>query len=380
MSIKKNFVVQNGIEVNQNLIFADSGSGKVGIATTNAQHTLHVRGGIGATDARITGVTTVKDIVINGRITAGSSQGISGQYLISTGTGVTWAALPSVRTVDTQTAIAGQTTFTTQYIVGLLDVYVNGVRLSSDEYTANNSIQVILDFPCFGGETVEFVSYSSVAPGAGFTGIQGLTILEEGVQVGNPLQITSINFVGSAVTASGTGIAVTVYTNPSEPSPWAIVASGIHTSSNVGIGTTNPQFKLHVVGTGTTALYVDGNARITGILTVGSSSVTIDGLTDTIKIGNTIIGDSSGNANYSGVITATAFYGDGSNLTNVGLSSIVGLALTVSLKNGVGGTDIDEVSEVKIIRFNSSSFTINDLGGGEIFIDSQLAFVDGGSF
>ena len=40
--------------------------------------------------------------------------------------------------------------------------------------------------------------------------------------------------------------------------------------SGNGIGTVQ-------IGTGNTALYVDGDARVVGILTIGRSSVTIDG-------------------------------------------------------------------------------------------------------
>jgi hypothetical protein len=39
------------------------------------------------------------------------------------------------------------------------------------------------------------------------------------------------------------------------------------------------------IGIGTTALLVEGNARVTGILTVGSSSITLNGITDTINVG-----------------------------------------------------------------------------------------------
>jgi len=45
------------------------------------------------------------------------------------------------------------------------------------------------------------------------------------------------------------------------------------TNDRVGVGTTNPTHKLHVVG----------DARITGILTVGTGSITINGPTDTIS-------------------------------------------------------------------------------------------------
>ncbi len=58
MSVQKNFVVKNGLEVNTSLIFADTNKNRVGIATTNPQHTLHVRGGIGATELYVSGVAT----------------------------------------------------------------------------------------------------------------------------------------------------------------------------------------------------------------------------------------------------------------------------------------------------------------------------------
>jgi hydrogenase maturation factor len=60
MAINKNFVVKNGIEVNTNLIVADTDSNKVGIGTTVPEYTLHVfQGtGIGATTINVTGVGT----------------------------------------------------------------------------------------------------------------------------------------------------------------------------------------------------------------------------------------------------------------------------------------------------------------------------------
>ncbi len=232
MAIQKNFKITNGLEVNTNLIFADTNSNKVGIATTNPQYTLSVNGGIGVTNSIVTGVSTVNNLVINGRITAGSSLGVSGQYLVSTGDGVSWTVIPKLRTVDKQIAGVGATTFNTTYSVGLLDVFINGVRLSDDEFTADDSATVVLDGACFGGETVEFISYSTSGLGVGYTGIQGLTILEEGTPIGSPLQVTSINFVGGAVTAVGAGYGVTVFLSD------YISSSGIASYSDIaGIST-----------------------------------------------------------------------------------------------------------------------------------------------
>ena len=83
-----------------------------------------------------------------------------------------------------------------------------------------------------------------------------------------------------------------------------------------------------ITGTGSTALLVNGNARVTGILTVGTSSITLNGNTDVVTassfVGN-LTGDATGlsgtpNLNV-GVITATSFSGDGSGLTGVGIGT-----------------------------------------------------------
>ena len=50
MGINKNFTVKNGIEVNDDLIFASAETRKVGIGSTTPEYDLQVRGGIGATN------------------------------------------------------------------------------------------------------------------------------------------------------------------------------------------------------------------------------------------------------------------------------------------------------------------------------------------
>jgi len=90
-----------------------------------------------------------------------------------------------------------------------------------------------------------------------------------------------------------------------------------------------------VVGGGTTQLIVTGNARITGILTIGTSSITLDGSSNQVNVGTGVtlhhtngvqVGGNTlhstvltvNQINASGVITATSFSGDGTNLTNTG--------------------------------------------------------------
>jgi hypothetical protein len=82
---------------------------------------------------------------------------------------------------------------------------------------------------------------------------------------------------------------------------WASTSAGIHTLSNVGVGTTaKSDFKL----------FVEGNAKITGILTVGNQSVTIDGTNNIVNVGSGVT--INGN---TGIISATAIYVGGSQVS-----------------------------------------------------------------
>ena len=59
MAVNKNFVVKNGLEVNTDLLLTDVEKQFVGIGTTVVGHTLHVIGGIGATNLYVSGITTL---------------------------------------------------------------------------------------------------------------------------------------------------------------------------------------------------------------------------------------------------------------------------------------------------------------------------------
>ena len=96
--------------------------------------------------------------------------------------------------------------------------------------------------------------------------------------------ITAASYVGdgSALTGVGGG-------------KFASNATGINTSSNVGIGTTTASSALTVSGDA----YISGNARVVGVMTVCSASVTIDGDNNEVSVGivtvtstQIIVGDS----------------------------------------------------------------------------------------
>ena len=71
MAIDKDFVIRNGIEVNEDLIYADPTSNRVGIGTTLPNSKLEVNGAVYSTDS-ITSETLIssKDGSYTGIITA----------------------------------------------------------------------------------------------------------------------------------------------------------------------------------------------------------------------------------------------------------------------------------------------------------------------
>ena len=75
---------------------------------------------------------------------------------------------------------------------------------------------------------------------------------------------------------------------------WSEQGANIYRNSNVGIGTALPRFTLEVgaVGAAETSLWVNGHARITGILSVGQGTVTIDGNANTINVSNIVVENS----------------------------------------------------------------------------------------
>ena len=107
---------------------------------------------------------------------------------------------------------------------------------------------------------------------------EGFFVQNEGVQVG-PGSFTTMNFIG---TRSGQDL-VTGKVNPSDTQVvdvyikdiWNKTGSGIHTSSNVGIKNSSPQFALDIDGT----LNATGNVTFSNNLTV-SVDLDVDGHTE----------------------------------------------------------------------------------------------------
>jgi hypothetical protein len=126
---------------------------------------------------------------------------------------------------------------------------------------------------------------------------------------------------------------------------WITTAAGIHTLSNVGVGTTNPRFDLEVgaVGASGTSLWVNGDARVTGILTVGTASITLDGSSNRVTVGSGVTIDGN-----TGIIDVSSITLGGNTLTGVGVTSIT----------AGEGISVDQ---------STGNVTITTTGGGESY-------------
>jgi len=265
--------------------FSGSGANLTGIIAGVGIQTSAGLVGTGATilDFRGSGISTIT--VASGIATINIQGGTSSTAQFS-------------RTITTFTATANQTTFSVAYTVGYVDVYLNGARLSSSEYTASNGTSVVLASGATLNDVIDIISYGGT---------------------------------GTALWNVGTG-------------------SSIYSLSYVGIGTTNP----------TTTLQVTGNTLITGVTTITgnlnaagnyyvklarTTNQTITSNVDTL-IGFTATSDTNGW--YSGITTRTT-------------PTVAGTYRVDAIMNWQAGTITNNQTNIQI-RKNGTTFALHQVG------------------
>ena len=102
-------------------------------------------------------------LTVTGSVAADSLQGTGVRYLVADESGSITAQSASAALKSTQafTATAGQTSFniTNGYTTGLVDVFINGTKLSATEFTDTSGTVITLATGSNDGDTVEFVKY-----------------------------------------------------------------------------------------------------------------------------------------------------------------------------------------------------------------------------
>ena len=151
---------------------------------------------------------------------------------------------------------------------------------------------------------------------------------------------------------------------------WVQDSVGINTASNVGIGTS----------AGVERLIVQGDARIVGVLTVGSASVTIDGDNETISVGNTVsIGSTAINVGSGVTIGEEAIYvGSGITISSV-TNQIFIQGEEVIDRWKIGAVGISTTNEVGIGTTAVLDYQLNVLGDSRFtgIVSATYLFGDG---
>ena len=190
-------------------------------------------------------------------------------------------------------------TFASGYTIGYLDAYLNGSRLiEGQDYVATNGSTIDLVSSATGGDVLELLAYKAFNTVA-------LTHAPGNFEVAGDFTVQGNSFLA--------------------------VSNGIGTVTIV---------------IGSTALFVDGNARIVGILTIGSSSITLNGSTNTINVGAGLTFDGN-----TGIVSASQVFAGGVNLANVASGNITPTSIAISDQG------------VNVVTINSSGIT----GGAATF-------------
>ena len=307
MAINKNFIVKNGFEASTDLILANADTRKVGIGTTNPEYTLHVNGGIGATDSFVSGISTVLNEL---RVGTGGTifSVIAGPAGVGQSVGIGTASPAFL--LDIRSPVStGQTAV---YIQG--DVVITG-DLSVDDITfddatlSNLTVTEALNVPNTGiGTIVTFNSTNSTI--TNLTGTAG-TITTFNSTTGTITNLTNTNL---NVTGIGTLGSLSIGSTQ-------VISSARELQNIVTLdATTTATIEAAIANAPNT--FTD--LTVTGISTLG-----------TVKVS-------------SGIITATSgivtYFGDGSNLTGIatGLTATIG----ISSSGAVIGTGITTVNVV----------------------------------
>jgi len=147
------------------------------------------------------------------------NDGSSSQWVDSSPYNLAQPSLTPGKTSTSLTATLNQTTFSTSYTPGYVDVYLNGVRLTDSEFVASNGSTITLIQGASAGDVVDVIGYTmgigaTGAPGASgplspVTGISTLTaspqypLFVSGVGTVSPYITTTSNYF-SFIPSTGT--------------------------------------------------------------------------------------------------------------------------------------------------------------------------------
>jgi len=212
-----------------------------------------------------------------------------------------------IRNTYTGAGTTGPFAFTQGYAVGYLDVYRNGVRLSSGtDFVGTSGTNFFLTDAAAVSDEIEAIGYTITSIVNASTSFDNINVT--GITTTNRLQVSSnANIVGIVTASSFVGNVTGT-------------ATGLSGTPNITVGSVT-----------------SGNINSSGIVTAttfsGALTGNATGLSGTPNI--TVGSITSGNINSSGIVTATAFVDDGTNLlTEINTKASTGKAIAMAMVFG----------------------------------------------
>jgi len=390
----ENFLTGDEIEVFQ------YGSGvRVGVTTFIAtgagqtNYTVGVGTGVPINDVYVNGVHLGKSdfTVIGSGVTIGLTTAPGEGSLIEI-VGIATTARSGILT-EYSAVVDGQTILPVYDASGTLEVYVNGVRYSKSQFSVDAGDEELrIDTAPSGlgtataGDVLEIIEYNTNLTELGrtsanyrafagqrefqvaYTDKKLLDVYVNGLLISpdDYAADTGTNIVFNTALAANALVELTSYQG-TVAAEWRKTSVGIfNTSPKVGVGTTATNYQLEVgyAGLAGTTLFVHGDARITGILSVGQGTVAIDGSTNEIRVGSGIIINGQ-----SGIITATAisatsgFTGNATGLTSTASVNTSGIITATGgfVGNITGNLTGTATTATTALGF-STSVNINTVG------------------
>ena len=318
MAVNKNIVVKNGLEVATDVILANATSKNVGIGSTQPTFTLDVRGGIGATDVKVSGFTTLaKDLQVG---TSGSVFYVSDS---NNNVGVGTSVPNPIYTLDVRSPVStGQTAL---YVYG--DMRVTG-DINLDDITLDDA-------------EIQNLTITDTLHVTGLTTFVGFTTFNDYVFIQDGLNVTGAGITADTLNVLG----VSTFVGFSTFNDYVTIQDGLNVLGN---------------GTTTTTLNVSGVSTFVGFSTFNDYAFIQDGLNVTgAGITATDINVSgfvtASNINVSGAITATSFVGEG----QIGVSSegtFIGTGVTmVDFKSANAGNTVDLASGIATVTVQTGA-------------------------
>lgn len=191
--------------------------------------------------------------------------GSNGQVLTLASGIPSWAASTSSGvsfTVTNFTATAAQTTFTVTYVVGLVEVYRNGVKLAIADYTASNGTTIVLATPANAGDVIEVVAFGAVNTAAV---ISAQTFSGTGSQTVFTMSVTPANSASVVIAISGV---------VQDPANYTVTGTTLTFATAPPLGTNNISCRylaLPTTTTGTGAVINATNGIIINNQTISAS-------------------------------------------------------------------------------------------------------------